>query len=412
MGDAPEDRDHADDHERRRLRGEAGQVVEEPPEERSQHAPGHHPGSEDASRRTRPHREHPRKDAQQRQGDDQPEGEVHHLVGGEGALHPPVPDVDGFRGEHRDATDEHAADGRLHPARAGKSREEHLRALQPARVEDAEQPAGHAQGEVVRQLLRVGEGESRRTAEDRRVVVPGAVDGEGYDRGDEREQDRVRLEVVAVEGLGGHHRAAQGSAEDGAHTRPHAGHQRPPALDRVQPQKVGYHRADASRDLRRRPLPPGSATAADRDGGGDQLHRNDAQAHAPATLVEGVDHLVGPGPLRLRRQRIDEDPRSERPQSHHDREHPDARRAGGFAAALAQGMGRRVARQLGEDVAGGEVDRLEEEDRGHPGHHPDEPSQPERAHDILGRYAPEAAKKAATGPPSPATLPRAPHPHA
>ena len=308
------------------------------------------PGAKMPPEAPRAHRKRGSEDAQQRQRDDQPEGEVHHIFGGDGTLHPAVPDVNGFGGEHPDAAHEDAANSRLHPARGGEAPEELLRSLEAARVEDAEQPAGHPQREVVRQLLGILEGEARRPAENRRVVVPGPVDGEGDDRGDEREQDRVRLEVVAVEGLGGHHRAAEGGAEDGAHARAHARHQRAPPLDRVEAEPVGDDRADAAGDLRRRTLPSGRATAPDRDRGGDKLHRDRAQANASAALVEGVDHLVGARPLRLGGEGVHEEARDERAQPHDDRQGPAPRRVGGFLAALAQGMGRVVARQVGKQV--------------------------------------------------------------
>ena len=156
------------------------------------------------------------------------------------------------------------------------------------------------------------------------------------------------------------------------------------------------------------PSRPAAPPAPDRDRRGHQLHRNHAPAHASATLVEGVDHLVGARAraLGLGREREHQNSGDEATQPEDDGQGPTARRAGRLRAALAERLGRHVAGAVREDVFGCELERFEEDDGTAARHESDQEPEPERAQHLLGREAPQAAAEPPAGSPPPA-----PHEH-
>ncbi len=153
------------------------------------------------------------------------------------------------------------------------------------------------------------EGDERRVADDARE--------HGRD-------ERVGLEVVAVEHLYGEERRAERRAEHRGHAGGRAGHEQDAALAIGDAKRLPDVRADGAAHLHRRPLSPAGAAHAKREDGDDRLHEGDALAHDPAVLVKRLDDGVASSAERLGSEAHGDDPREERSDRGEDEQQPRA----------------------------------------------------------------------------------------
>jgi hypothetical protein len=138
--------------------------------------------------------------------------------------------------------------------------------------------------------------EQRALAEDRRH------DRVGHHAGQDRRDEPVRLEAVAVEDLDGQERGAQRRAEHRRDAGRHAGDQEDALLARADPEQPADRRAERAADLHGGPLAPAHAAGAERGDRGQRLDPDDPRADDAVLVVEGVDHRVAAAAARLRRQ--------------------------------------------------------------------------------------------------------------
>ena len=150
------------------------------------------------------------------------------------------------------------------------------------------------------------EREAARVREERRLAEDRDDDGVGDDAGEDRGDERVRLEVVAVEHLDGEERGAERRAEDGGDAGRDARDHEDAPLRRRHVEDAADPGAERAADLHRRPLAPARAARAEREHRREQLDPGDAPADDAAVLVEGVDHGVAAAAARLGRELRDE----------------------------------------------------------------------------------------------------------
>ena len=100
-------------------------------------------------------------------------------------------------------------------------------------------------------------------------------------RDDAREDardERVGLEVVAMQDLDGEERGAERRAKDGGHTGRGPGDEEDAALAIGDAEELPDERADRAAHLHRRPLAPAGAARAEREDRDDGLHERHALA--------------------------------------------------------------------------------------------------------------------------------------
>ena len=151
-------------------------------------------------------------------------------------------------------------------------------------------------------------------------------------RDDAREDardERVGLEVVAVQHLDGEQRGAEGRAEDGGHARGGAGDEQDAPLALGDAKQLADERADGAAHLHRRPLAPARAADAEGERRDDGLHERDALADDAVVLVKRLDDGVAAAAARLGREPDRDGAAEERP----DRRHERAGARGGTAEA-------------------------------------------------------------------------------
>ena len=141
-----------------------------------------------------------------------------------------------------------------------------------------------------------------RAREQRRLAVDRDDDRVGDDAGEDRRDERVRLEVVAIEHLDGEERRAERRAEHGGHARGDAGDHEDAPLARRHAQVAADRRAERGADLHRRSFAPAGAAAAEREDRRDHLDPQHAAADDAAAVVERVDHRVAAAAARLGRE--------------------------------------------------------------------------------------------------------------
>jgi hypothetical protein len=100
----------------------------------------------------------------------------------------------------------------------------------------------------------VTRGDVRLRPEDRLKAKECAEDGVADDRGNEAGNDRLDLEIVQVQDLGGHDRAAERRPEDGADPGAHPRRHGDPAILWAQPKPRRQQRAEARGYLRSGPF--------------------------------------------------------------------------------------------------------------------------------------------------------------
>ena len=156
------------------------------------------------------------------------------------------------------------------------------------REEDARHERdAHGQQRIERQVLR-HEGVARGVREERLLAEEGDEHRVGDDARQDARDERIGLEVVAVQDLDGEERGPERRAEDGRHARRRAGDEQDAALAVGDPQQLPDERADGAAHLHRRPLASARAARAERERRHERLHEGDALAHDSLALVEGA----------------------------------------------------------------------------------------------------------------------------
>ena len=123
----------------------------------------------------------------------------------------------------------------------------------------------------VERQMRWDERVLRGVREERRLAEDRDEDRVGDDAGEDRRDERVGLEVVAMEHLDGEERGAERRAEDRRHAGGRPGDQEDAALAVGQAQVLRDDRADGAADLHRRPLASARAAGAEREDRGQPL---------------------------------------------------------------------------------------------------------------------------------------------
>ncbi len=236
-------------------------------------------------------------------------------------------------------------------------------AVEVADVEEADEAAGEPDQRVPGELCGVAEGERGLGPEDGGEPLDGTEDRVGDDRGDERRDERVRLDIVAVEELGPEDGAAERRAEDRPDTGGHAHRDRDPRIACVEVERPAEEGPEPRADLGGRPLAAARSARSDRDRRGDQLHQRDAAPDAARVVVEGGDRRVGAVALGLRGEAVDDDPRDQAAQGDHEGERPGPGKARDRGAAFAGGRRGRVAAQEAEEEVGRQLEGRVEGDR-------------------------------------------------
>ena len=134
-------------------------------------------------------------------------------------------------------------------------------------------------------------------AEDRGEALDRAEDRVGDDRRDERGDQRVRLDVVAVEELGPEDGAAERRPEDRADAGGHADRDRDPRITRVEVQQLGRgNDPNPALIWAVGSLATARAAGADGDGRGDELDERDAAPDAARAVVNAAIAASVPWP--------------------------------------------------------------------------------------------------------------------
>ena len=164
-----------------------------------------------------------------------------------------------------DAADEEARDRRLQPARDPPGREAVHESVEVVDVEQADRAAGQTDQRVPAELGRVVEAEAGLDAEDRAEAFDRAEDGVGDDRRDERRDEHLRLDVVAVEELRTEDGSAERRPEDRPDTGRHPDRDRDPRIARVEVEQAPEEGPEPGADLGGRALAPAGPARSDRD---------------------------------------------------------------------------------------------------------------------------------------------------
>ena len=164
-----------------------------------------------------------------------------------------------------------------------------------------------------------------------------AEDRVGDDRGDERRDERLRLDVVAIQELGAEDGAAERRPEDRPDAGRHPDRDRDPRIARVEVEQAPEVGPEPGADLGGRTLAPAGPARSDRDGRGDQLDERDPAADAARMVVVGGDRRIRAVALRLGREAEDDDARDQATQGDDERERPRPGSVGDRRPALAGG---------------------------------------------------------------------------
>ena len=170
------------------------------------------------------------------------------------------------------------------------------------------------------------EGEPRRDREERGLAEHGDHDRVRHDAREDRGDEGLRLEVVAVEDLGREQRGAERRAEHRRDAGGDPGDEQHAALDAARRRGTRPTRAPRARaDLHGGPLAAAGAAGGERSDGGHRLHGDDAPADHAAAVV-GLDGRVAAAPRGLRREAGGEEPAREAAERGQEREQPRAER--------------------------------------------------------------------------------------
>ncbi len=223
----------------------------------------------------------------------------------------------------------HAQDAEHEPADRGPRPRRHRQLLGHAlhHAQDRQEEHGddrddHGQQAVERQV-RGHERVVRRVREQRRLAEDRDHHRVGDDAGENAGDERVRLEVVAIEDLDGEERGAERGTEDGGQTGRDAGDEQDAPLALGDAEPLGDGGAERAADLHGRALATAGAAGAEREHRGHRLDPDDAPANDAAGVVKGVDHRVAAAAARLRRRGGDQ-ARAEGADGGHDHEEPPA----------------------------------------------------------------------------------------
>ncbi len=137
-------------------------------------------------------------------------------------------------------------------------------------------------------------------------ALEGGEYGVTHDRGDEAGQDRLHLEVVAVDDLRREDRPSEWSSEDRPDPGPDPHRHGDAPVGGAQVQRSGEEGAEPRADLRCRPLTTARATRADGDGRGHDLHQHRPEADPPGVVMDRGDRRVGAVTLGLGREPKDQ----------------------------------------------------------------------------------------------------------
>ena len=147
------------------------------------------------------------------------------------------------------------------------------------RKKAARQKCDEQRHERIPGKMRRNERVARRVREERRLAEERDEDGVGDDAGEERRNQRVGLEVVAIEHFDREQRGAERRAKHGRHAAGHAGDEKNAPLAGADPQIAAHERADGAADLHRGPLATARAAGSQRENRGQRLDADDAPAH-------------------------------------------------------------------------------------------------------------------------------------
>ena len=231
---------------------------------------------------------------------------------------------------------------------------------EPVEVVDVQQPDGaarQADQRVPRELSRVVEAELCLCPKDGAEALDRPEDRVGDDRCDERWDQDLRLDVVAVEQLRAEDGPAQWRPEDRTDPCRHPDCDGDTGIAGVkvqQPTEVG---PESCADLGRRPLAPARSPRADRDGRREQLDDRDTTPDPARMVVIGGDRRICAMAFRLRCEAEHENARDEPTESDHEGERPRPRCIDDRRATLAGGRGWRIAGQHPQEEAGRQFER-------------------------------------------------------
>ena len=142
--------------------------------------------------------------------------------------------------------------------------------------------------------------EQRRFAEDR------DDDRVGDHAGEDGRDQRLGLEVVAVQHLGREQRGAERRSEDGRHAGGDARQHEDASLARADLEREPDRRAERPAHLHGRALAPARPAAAQGEDRRERFHPDDATPDDAALMVERVNHRVAAAAPRLRREQADQ----------------------------------------------------------------------------------------------------------
>ena len=135
--------------------------------------------------------------------------------------------------------------------------------------------------------------EERRLAEDR------DDDGVGDDAREDRRDEGVRFEAVAVEDLDGQERCAERSPEDRGDARRDAGDEQDPPLAGAHAERASHERAERAADLHRRSFASSGAPGSERAERRQRLDPDDAPPDDAVAMMEGLDRRIAAAAARL-----------------------------------------------------------------------------------------------------------------
>jgi hypothetical protein len=205
------------------------------------------------------------------------------------------------------------------------------------------------------------EGEAPRDREERGLAERGDHDRVGDDAREDRRDEGVRLEVVAVE----HLRREEGRPERRAEHRRDAGRdpgdEQHAALGAARGQEAAGEGAEGGADLHGGPLAAAGAAGGERRDGGRSLHGDDPPAYDAAAVVR-LDRGVAAAARRLRGETRREEPAREAAERGQEHEQPGPERRGHGSAVerLAVGAQEREPRPVLEEEPLPGLERREE----------------------------------------------------
>ena len=297
-------------------------------------------------------------------------------MGAQALLDPAVPGAEDLRDGEGDRTDEQAPDGRLDPAGQPDPVEQAGDPVEALGVEEADDAAQHADQGEPEEPRGITEVVAAVEAEQRREAGGGAEDDVADGRGDEAGQERLDVEVVAVEDLGGQHRAAERRPEDGPDARADPGRHRHPGIAGAEVELAGQEGSEAGTDLTGRSLPTTRSARADGERRGDDLDDDGAETDAPRVVVDGRDGRVGAVSLGVGGEAEDEDGAEQGPETDDQRQRPGTgERRRRRLAAFADRRRDVIAGQDAQEEVRGSQEGFVEDDGADAGHGADQPAE-------------------------------------